>query len=367
MWETPTEIDNDLIQFSKHLNCDWIGAVSVISESAYNYDNCHNNVYIHTNLYGGQSIVGWYFLKGFKTIQAIRHTIWKNSKQLIDVTPYKDNREFIMFGRSKNQTKDYSISNCYFQFPAKYIQEAEIMYYVYQLVDPRNNQPFYIGKGKGNRAKTHLWEISDENQYKANKIAAIREDGLEPKIEYIAENIMDESLAYTIESTMIKKYGRKGYDENGILTNICIDNRPPNHKGKSYKEIYGDRWKEEVEKRRQIQLDRGGFGPKKHTLETRQKIQKAVQGENNPMFGRKQSSKTKELIAKKARLRVGKSNKLSKKHILVSPANEIFEFFGGELRDFCLKNNLSLSTLQKHFYKNLEPPKYGKTKGWRLK
>jgi hypothetical protein len=31
------------------------------------------------------------------------------------------------------------------------------MYYVYELIDPRNNMPFYIGKGKGRRAKTHLW------------------------------------------------------------------------------------------------------------------------------------------------------------------------------------------------------------------
>lgn len=28
-------------------------------------------------------------------------------------------------------------------------------YYVYCLVDPRNNQTFYIGKGKGNRIFAH--------------------------------------------------------------------------------------------------------------------------------------------------------------------------------------------------------------------
>jgi len=61
------------------------------------------------------------------------------------------------------------------------------VYYVYQLVDPRNSQPFYIGKGKGRRAKTHLWDVPEtRNVYKENKIASIRASGNEPLIEYIA-------------------------------------------------------------------------------------------------------------------------------------------------------------------------------------
>ena len=31
-------------------------------------------------------------------------------------------------------------------------------YYVYKLIDPRNNQPFYIGKGEGLRTSIHLYE-----------------------------------------------------------------------------------------------------------------------------------------------------------------------------------------------------------------
>ena len=86
------------------------------------------------------------------------------------------------------------------------------MYYVYELIDPRTNQPFYIGKGKGRRAKTHLWEVPEtRNRYKENKIESIRKVGLEPKIHYVVENIQDSDLAYEIESLLIKKYGRKKF------------------------------------------------------------------------------------------------------------------------------------------------------------
>lgn len=56
-------------------------------------------------------------------------------------------------------------------------------YYVYGLSDPRkNNQPFYIGKGCGDRAKAHLSKTVDntENVHKVRKINRIREAGLEP-------------------------------------------------------------------------------------------------------------------------------------------------------------------------------------------
>ena len=32
----------------------------------------------------------------------------------------------------------------------------QIGYYVYRLIDPRNGQTFYVGKGKGNRIFNHL-------------------------------------------------------------------------------------------------------------------------------------------------------------------------------------------------------------------
>ena len=125
-------------------------------------------------------------------------------------------------------------------------------YYVYMIIDPRSDKPFYIGKGKGKRAMFHLKETKETtiNIRKYNKIQSILRTGLQPKIDYCAVDLSEQD-AYNLESELIKKYGRKGYDKNGILLNICEDNRPPGSdnfktdnpgtrmKGKTYEELYG--------------------------------------------------------------------------------------------------------------------------------
>ena len=125
-------------------------------------------------------------------------------------------------------------------------------YYVYMLTDPRSDKPFYVGKGSGKRAVSHLKETKETaiTIRKYNKIQSIFKAGLKPKIDYYAVDLSEQN-AYNIEAELIKKYGRKGYDKNGILLNICEDNRPPGNdnfktdnpglrmKGKTYEELYG--------------------------------------------------------------------------------------------------------------------------------
>ena len=95
------------------------------------------------------------------------------------------------------------------------------MKYVYCLFDPRNELPFYVGMGGGNRCFSHLKETKDNTQNirKYYKIQSIREDGFEPRVEIVKSNLTAQE-AWDYEVELIAKYGRKDIDENGILMNI---------------------------------------------------------------------------------------------------------------------------------------------------
>lgn len=54
---------------------------------------------------------------------------------------------------------------------------AVLKSYVYVYTDPRNGQPFYIGKGQGNRLFSHLDDQAETE--KTATIAAIRDSGQE--------------------------------------------------------------------------------------------------------------------------------------------------------------------------------------------
>lgn len=74
-------------------------------------------------------------------------------------------------------------------------------YYVYHLVDPRDDRVFYVGKGKGNRLKTHVSRVRNgkwDNELKCQAIASILEDGLDV-IERMVASELDEAEAFRIE------------------------------------------------------------------------------------------------------------------------------------------------------------------------
>ncbi len=77
-------------------------------------------------------------------------------------------------------------------------------YYVYLYSDPANGQPFYIGKGIGNRAFSHLKDTAETQ--KVQRIAEIRSRGQEPKIEILAFGL-DEVTAFKVEAAAIDLVG----------------------------------------------------------------------------------------------------------------------------------------------------------------
>jgi hypothetical protein len=96
-----------------------------------------------------------------------------------------------------------------------------IKYYVYALLDPRDDKIFYIGKGKGNRVFAHLngaLEYPDES----DKIMLIRDilsSGNSVKHYIIRHNIEDEKRAFELESTIIDFLTFDDYKHLSNITN----------------------------------------------------------------------------------------------------------------------------------------------------
>jgi hypothetical protein len=166
------------------------------------------------------------------------------------------------------------------------IEVKETKYYVYHIINPITYRLFYVGKGEGSRCKQHL---TDKAEYAHNKrlngyIRNLIANGTPPIITKIKEN-MAEECAYELEESEIKKYGRVGFDENGILLNILESGRPPCLRGEDHP-FYGKNHTEETkrkisETKKKQYLD-GMIHPllgKNHSKETIERIKKSKKGQ----------------------------------------------------------------------------------------
>ena len=80
----------------------------------------------------------------------------------------------------------------------------QIGYYVYCLIDPRTDKPFYIGKGKGNRVFAHAQDALDSiaETDKLNTIREIKSSGNDVN-HIIIQHGLNEETAFAIESALI--------------------------------------------------------------------------------------------------------------------------------------------------------------------
>jgi len=95
------------------------------------------------------------------------------------------------------------------------------IFYVYELIDPRTNQVFCVGKGCGKRVEEYYREDPNISRHTKTRISEIRGAGQSIKHRIIKEKLTEDD-ALDLEEALIKKYGRIGRDVNGILTNTCV-------------------------------------------------------------------------------------------------------------------------------------------------
>jgi len=81
-------------------------------------------------------------------------------------------------------------------------------YYVYELIDPINNEPFYVGKGKNDRLNDHFKKYYADNKETKNRIKYILENNKIP-ISKILHKDLNEYCALELEKYYIDEYKQK--------------------------------------------------------------------------------------------------------------------------------------------------------------
>lgn len=218
-------------------------------------------------------------------------------------------------------------------------------------------EPFYVGKGKGDRKYVHLTrDIKYEsNKLKANKIAKLKKkfDLREYIVTIDAES---EQLAFDLEKELVNKIGRRdlctgplcnlneGGGESYTASPSTKEKQSKAKTGKTYEERLG------VEKAREVKSKQSAthsgennhYYGKKHSAEI---IKKMVEnreyaiGKNHHRYGKTHTDEVKRRLSESHKLLTGLKSHCAKFYKFISPDGVIY-YCGGGFADFCTKLGL---------------------------
>jgi hypothetical protein len=260
--------------------------------------------------------------------------------------------------------------------------------YVYVYLDTRkpgkfiyydlefDYEPFYVGKGYGDRYINHLNEKKIVNRYKSGKINNIKKVGLLPEIVFICDGVSDD-VAKSEEISTISKIGRY---PSGPLTNLTDGgdgtlglHRSEDSINKQIKSTLSNHtWLNKMKSLEFAAMVSERMKEYYSNDENKKIISKRQSGSGNSMYGKKSSDNQKNAlrlahcegriklsddgrkrIIEASKKRKGKKNAKIKSdaifYILISPDGVSYDILGNvRLQEFCKEKKLQLHVLKKH-------------------
>lgn len=217
-------------------------------------------------------------------------------------------------------------------------------FYVYTLINPLNNEPFYVGKGSGSRAKRHEYNVlfngTHSNFLMESLIKFILENNKRVIIKYAAKDLTH-SEAILKEIELISKYGRIN-NKTGILCNLTDGGegsvgRIFKHSTETKLQIgktLKNRIISEDTRKLMSEVKLGKYKGRILTEEWKLKLRLSQMGKTH-------SEKSKQLMSV---AHTGENNPAAKRYLLITPTGE--EIIIKSLKTFCKDNDLNYDQLR---------------------